>query len=65
MKKMIFKNIMIFFGDTIFFSSPTDDLRGNPTKDSICSESFICHRDKRTIDVMRQVQHFIRLSMIL
>ena len=35
MKKKIFKNITIFFGDTIFLSSPIDDSRGNPTKDSI------------------------------
>ena len=49
MKKMIFKNIIIFFGDMIFFSSPTDYSRRDPTKDLIGSESFVCWRDKRMI----------------
>ena len=49
MKIMIFKNITIFFGDTIFFSSSTDYSRRDPTKDPIGSESFICCRDKRMI----------------
>ena len=49
MKEMIFQNIMIFFRDTIFFSSPTDDSGRDQTKDSIGYESFVCYRDKRTI----------------
>ena len=53
MKKMIFKNITIFFGDVIFFTCPTDDSRRDPTKDSIGCKSFIYHRDKRVIQVVR------------
>ena len=53
MKKMIFKNITIFFGDMVFFSSPTDNLRWNPTKDLIGYKSFVYHRDKRVIQAVR------------
>ena len=49
MKKMIFKNITIFFRDTIFFSSPIDDLRRDPTKDSIGCKSFVYYGEKKII----------------
>ena len=50
---MIFKNIMMLFGDVIFFTCPTDNTRWAPTKDSICSKSFICLRDERMIEALR------------
>ena len=53
MKKMIFKNIMMFFGHMIFFTGPTDNLRQDPTEDLIGCKSFVCRRDKRVIQVVR------------
>ena len=64
MKKVIFKNIMIFFRHVIFFTCPTDNSRWDPTKDLIGCESFIYHRDERVIQVVRQTQCFIRLGII-
>ena len=60
---MIFKDISIVFWHMIFFTSPTDNSWRYPTKNSEGSESFICCRDKRMIEVVRRVQCFIRLGM--
>ena len=60
---MIFENVTIFFRHMTFFASPIDGSGRYPTKDSEGSESFICCRDKRMIEVVRQVQCFIRLGM--
>ena len=53
MKKVIFMVIMIFFRHMIFFTYPTDNLRRDPTKDSIGCKFFIYRRDKRVIQVVR------------
>ena len=65
MKKMIFKNITMHFKHVIFFSCPTNNSRWDPTKDLIGCESFICCKDERVMQVVRRIQCFIRLGMIL
>ena len=55
MKKKIFKNITMFFGHVIFFICPTDNSRWDPTEDLIGCESFVCHRDERVMQVVRQI----------
>ena len=47
---MIFKNITMLFGNVIFFTCPTNNMRWVLTEDLICSESFVCPRDKRIIE---------------
>ena len=65
MKKMIFKNITMHFKHVIFFSCLTNNSRWDPTKDLIGCESFICCKDERVMQVVRRIQCFIRLGMIL
>ena len=51
--KKIFKNITMFFGHMIFFTCPTDNLRQDPTENSIGYKSFICCRDVRVMQAVR------------
>ena len=64
MKKVIFKNITMFFRHMIFFTYLTDNLGWDPTKDLIGCESFVYCRDKRVIQAVRQIQCFVRLGMV-
>ena len=64
MKKMILKNIMMFFRHVIFFACPTDNSRWDLTEDLIGCESFVYRRDKRVIQAVRRIQCFVRLDMV-
>ena len=60
-KKVIFKNISIFFQNIAFFFYPTDNFWGYPAKNSNGSKSFVCYRDQRIMRARRQIQCFVRL----